>query len=152
MKSIKFIYKTAVIVILVLSLMQCDKEVKPDVITSDLEKAQQDMLAKLSASTWQITNFKRDGLDATAEFTNFKLTIGKQNYSTQSGAHLWPASGTWQFVEGKSTQVVRDDEVIIDVVLDDSPLSLLFKFDENIFTTGGRGQTVSSSLEFVLTN
>ncbi len=149
-KSINQITRVIVAFALMLLFTNCDKEVKPDDIPiSDLEKVQALVLTNLSSS-WSSSSFTRDGLDSSAEFTNFILTIGDKTYSSQNGLHVWPSSGSWQFVEGKTDQITRDDGVIIDVSVNDTSLTLSFKFEENVFTSGGRGQTISSSLVFVL--
>jgi len=150
-KKIIQIAKAIFPITLLLLLANCSEEVTPDdTLLTGLEKEQAVIIEKLSAFQWSASSFTRDNVDAFAEFTNLKLTFGNKTYSSQNGLHVWPSSGSWQFVEGKSDQVTRDDGIIIDVEVDDTSLTLSFKFDENIFTTGGREQSISSSLVFVL--
>ncbi len=150
-KSINQLTSILIAFALVLLFTNCTEEVTPDDNPlTDLEKEQIAVIEQLSASPWNTTSFKRDNTDASAEFTNLKLTFGDKTYSSQNGLHVWPSSGSWQFVEGKTDQITRDDGVIIDVSVNDISLTLSFKFEENVFTTGGREQTISSSLVFVL--
>jgi len=146
-KSIIQITRLIIAFALVLLITNCSEEVTP---LTELEKEQAAVIEKLSASTWNFTSFKRDNVDASAEFTNLKLTFGDKTYSSQNGRHVWPSSGSWQFVEGNSDQITRNDGVVIDLIVSDTSLTLSFEFEENVFTSGGREQTVSSRLVFVL--
>ncbi|MBL7841729.1 MAG: hypothetical protein JNJ75_16410 [Cyclobacteriaceae bacterium] len=82
-------------------------------------------LKKLSG-TWEIVSADLDGDDRTADFTNFKLTIGgTYNSDTPEGPYSfsvsgsrpdpspWPASGTWTFanISGNEGNLLRDDDV-----------------------------------------
>ena len=53
-------------------------------------------------------------------------------------------------VEGVANQIIRDNTVIIDISVEINKLTLFFKFEEDVYGSGGRIQTVVSNYVFVL--
>jgi len=134
LKSINRIARVITTFAVLLLFTSCAQEVTPTDPSAAIEMEQAAVLSKLS-TTWNSVSFTRDGVDASSEFANLILTVGNQTYATQNGLHVWPSSGSWEFVDGKVYQIVRDNEVIIDLAVEDTSLTLSFEFDENIFTT-----------------
>jgi hypothetical protein len=113
----------------------CKKKTGPGESTEDIQ------LGKLS-KTWKITSVSLDGVDRTADYTNFSLTISGTaggssfGYSTSNRPTLspWPSSGTWAFGTPPETQIVRDkgntaDELPITYSVSDTQLQVTFNYN-----------------------
>ena len=112
---------------------------------------QQQTSKKLQAATWKAKTVLRDGVDVTAGYTNFTLTIAANTYTTTNGGLTWPASGTWAFHGQSTTTVIRDGVIPVDFVLssDASSLKLNFTIETSTYT-GGRENGLKGEYEFDL--
>lgn len=115
-----------------------------------LAELRTDVLEKIGA-TWTSSSVTRESINVQDDFANFSLTIGEGTYSSQNGKHVWPASGSWSWVDDKTDQILRDDNVVIDLTVETDKLTLSFDIDEDVFGIG-RTQTTTSSFVFVLVN
>ncbi len=87
--------------------------------SSTSEPTQQKQLALLT-QTWKISTVSLGGVDQTASWKGFTLTIsgtytsttGTYNYTCASRPALspWPASGTWTFGTDPITQITRTED------------------------------------------
>jgi hypothetical protein len=136
----------ALALLIILFQISCD----PDPTLAD---EQGSISKKLRASTWKPSAVSRDGVDVTTEYTSMRLTIGANTYSTTSGGLSWPAAGTWEFVSGSKTQILRDGSVIVDFELSNGAktLTLDFEVDETVYEAG-RATSLAGSYHFVLTH
>jgi hypothetical protein len=73
---------------------------------------QEKVTAKLIANVWKPAGTAGwvtiDGFDAAELFTNFTITFTKTGYTTTGTTPVWPRSGTWKFLTGSTTVLVRD--------------------------------------------
>jgi hypothetical protein len=116
-----------------------------------IEDEQGSISKKLRASTWKPSAVMRDGVDVTSEYNAMRLSISVNSYSTTSGGLSWPAAGTWEFVTGSKTQILRDGAVVIDFELSNGnkTLTLDFEIDETVYEPG-RAKSLAGSYHFVL--
>ncbi len=117
----------------------------------DSPSPEQKRINELTAS-WIVSSVENDGTDVTSEFAGFTLTVtGEKTYSTVNGGNPWPASGTFDFVEGNLDLIIRDDdvEVTIDAV-SETTLSLSFR-KTNIGNQAAGIQGVTGQFTFNLT-
>jgi hypothetical protein len=124
------------------ALQSCDKKNGPG------ESIEDQQLIKLS-KTWTVTSVTLDGLDKTTDYANFVLTISGTagsppfGFST-SGAPSpspWPSSGNWTFGTSPTTELIRDDEVVITYSVTDTVLQLSFSYNGDGFL--GRTNSVT---------
>lgn len=126
-------------VIITIALSGCGEPINPE---PSLEEQRAEILELLGTKPWGVTNIDREDLDASFEFTNFNVTFGEGTYTSVDGRHVWAEAGTWEFAEGKSDQIVRDDNTLIDLEIDGDKLILSFEIEELVYPSGGRTQTL----------
>jgi hypothetical protein len=91
----------------------------------------------------------KDGLDVTDQFTGFKLTFAAGTYTTENSlSSAWPASGTWAFHDGNINQLIRDDDTIIKVNIDENTLNLNFNVQD--LNSSGRIKSLAGEYSFEL--
>ena len=113
-----------------------------------LDEERDELINQLVNISWTPSSVMREGSDVIDDFSTFSLNIGEGTYSSQNGKNVWPESGTWTFVEGSSSQFLRDDDVVLDVSISGTTLTMSFSIDENVFS--GRSKIVDASYIFVL--
>ena len=64
---------------------------------------------QLTSSTWKVSVVTVDGTDQTTLFKNMTLKFTATTYATTNGGVVWPASGTWTFVNESATAIKRED-------------------------------------------
>lgn len=69
----------------------------------------------LRTNTWRIQSVTVDGTDQSTLFTGLTLTFTDTNYSTTNGGVVWPASGSWSFVDNTAKKIIRSDGLEIRV-------------------------------------
>jgi len=146
MKNINKLLTGILTITLILGLSACDKAL--EVITLAEERAV--TLELLSTDPWGASAITRSDVDAASEFPDFSLAFGDGRYTAENGKHVWADAGTWEFVKDRSDQIIRDDDVIIDLDIDGDKLTLSFELEENVFSIGGRSQTALSRFIFNL--
>lgn len=104
--------------------------------------------ALLMANAWRIQTVSVDGTDQTALFTGLTLTFTNINYSTTNGGVVWPASGTWTFIDESGRKIRRDDNVEVTIMeITDSTLKISLTWATG--TLGqGRAKSVAGSHQF----
>ena len=126
-----------------------DPQPQPGDDLPTLAELQAEVVEKISNITWSASSITRESVNVADDFANFSLSFGNGTYSSQNGAHVWASSGTWTWVSGKSDQILRDDNVVIDLKVETNKLTLSFELQEDVFSTG-KSKTVTSSFVFVL--
>jgi len=126
---------------------------------------QQIQLEKLS-KTWNIVSASLDGTNRTADFTNFKLTIGGTYNSTNPNGPYsysvtgsrptpspWDANGTWSFVNTGTTDtgsLLRNDGVpMIYTISSSGQLTISDLICSSCNYAGARTEQVNGTWTFV---
>jgi hypothetical protein len=92
---------------------------------------------QLSSATWKVSTVTVDGTDQTTLFKNMTLTFTSTGYTTTNGGAVWPANGTWAFVNENATTIKRDDGV--EVALSDvseAGFKMTLVWSESTFGSG----------------
>jgi hypothetical protein len=71
---------------------------------------------QLKANTWRISTVTVDGVDQTTLYTGMTLSFTATNYTTTNGKVVWPASGTWSFIDDTAKKIKRSDNLEIGIV------------------------------------
>ena len=106
---------------------------------------------KNSGKIWVLGNaaVTKDGFDVSSQFEGFTLKIGEFTYeTTNSLASAWASSGQWEFNDNNPNSILRDDGVVIGVVLNGSSLQLNFRVD--VSNTGGKISSIDGEYQFNL--
>ena len=108
-------------------------------------------LQELTA-TWQLGSVVNDNQDVTNQFTGFSLTVtANKTFSTLQGGNPWPAQGTFDFVNGNVSRLLRDDGVTIEVT-NITEERLVLSFDMNTVRGGAHGsEGITGNFIFDLT-
>lgn len=134
---------TLLVLVGISSLLSSCKDEEP----SEREKTE----TLLTSGTWTMSNVTVDGVNKNDLFTGFTLTVGKNTYTASNGTPVWSNSGTWQFVEGSASALVRDDQVVVSITsLTESALTLTLTWDKTTFGNG-RSYSVSGEHTFEFT-
>lgn len=145
--KLHFLNYLAVLALLIFFGCSSDPDPTDDIQT--LEQRQNEVIRQLSESPWQVSSVKAGDSDDSSGFREFVLTFGNRSYSSTNGGEVWRDSGTWDFTEGSADQIIRDDEVVIDLEIAPSLLTLRFELEEEVLI-GGRLKTVATNYIFVL--
>jgi hypothetical protein len=132
------------VIIGLLFLTSCKKD-DPEPETARIQKI-------LAANSWVIQTVTVNEVDQTNLFTGLTLSFTKTNYSTTNGGVVWPASGTWEFVDETAKTIVRNDglQITINEVTNTSlKLSLTWS---TTTLGGGRTASVAGDHEFSFIN
>jgi hypothetical protein len=132
MKNIN-IAASLIVIIGLLFLTSCKKD-DPEPETARIQKL-------LAANSWVIQTVTVNEIDQTNLFTGLTLSFTKTNYSTTNGGVVWPASGTWEFVDETAKIIERNDGLRITITeVTNTSLKLALTWST---TTLGGGQTAS---------
>ena len=116
------------------TLESCKKKPGPGQSIEDQQ------LAKLS-KTWKASLVTLDGVDKTADYANFTLTISGTAGATTFGYSRagitqlspWPSSGNWSFGANPTSEIIRDkdtnDELAINYSVDETKLQVTFSYN-----------------------
>jgi len=97
--------------------------------------AQDAVKSKLTSGKWNLQSAQVDGVDKTATYTGLSVTFSSSGYTTTNGKGLWPASGTWSFVDTEGKKIKREDGTEMTVEVTDT--SLKFSFNWTKASLGG---------------
>lgn len=93
--------------------------------------------ALLVSAQWKNPVVTVDGIDQSALYQNFKIQFGHNTYTSSGGEPLWPASGTWVFMDENATTMKLDGKLEIKISeLTETNLELIFQNDNTTFTSG----------------
>jgi hypothetical protein len=128
------------VIIGLLFLTSCKKD-DPEPETARIQKI-------LAANSWVIQAVTVNEVDQTNLFTGLTLSFTKTNYSSTNGGVVWPASGTWEFVDETAKTIVRNDglQITINEVTNTS-LKLALTWSTTTLG-GGRTASVAGDHEF----
>lgn len=142
MKKINIIVSALVVVSLLL-VAGCKKD-DPQPETERIQKL-------LASGTWQVESVLVNETDQTSTFSGLTLSFTPTTYSTTNGDVVWPASGTWAFVDATAKKILRDDDVEITLV-EVTSTSLRLSFVNPVTTIGGgRVASIAGEHEFQFT-
>jgi PBP1b-binding outer membrane lipoprotein LpoB len=93
--------------------------------------------SQLTSSGWKISSVQVDATDQTALFTNMTLSFTATNYTTTKGGVVWPASGTWSFVDNTAKKIKRNDNLEVTITeITDTTLKLSLTWATGTFGSG----------------
>jgi hypothetical protein len=95
----------------------------------------------LSSGTWKISSVVVDGTDRTSLFTGMTLQFQAGSYTTSNGGVVWPASGSWSFIDTNALSIKRSDDVTVTInTISETNLVLSLAWSK---TTLGKGRVSS---------
>jgi hypothetical protein len=107
MKKINFEFLLLVLVIVLISFLSCgggDGETEPTA---------QDEAFEILAGRWSLPSsggIVVDGTDRSLNYPGFSLSFTNGGYTTNSGGDLFSATGTWEWADGTTTNVINLDD------------------------------------------
>ncbi len=114
--------------------------------------AEELQIDKLTA-TWIIReegSVTRDDISSD-EWEDFTLTLNEFSYTTTNTyPDVWPAQGTWSFVEDNLDQIERADGLIINVDIDEDEETLTLRFTQPDKNSNGKIAGVAGEYTFIL--
>ncbi len=112
--------------------------------------AQEKTEALLVSAQWKNPVVTVDGIDQSALYQNFKIQFGHNTYTSSGGEPLWPASGTWVFVDENASTMKLDGKLEIKISeITETNLELIFQNDNSTFTSG-RSMSIKGENKFRL--
>jgi hypothetical protein len=128
------------VIIGLLFLASCKKD-DPEPETARIQKL-------LAANAWVIQTVTVNEIDQTNLFAGLTLSFTKTNYSTTNGGVVWPASGTWGFVDETAKIIERNDGLRITITeVTNTSLKLALTWSTTTLG-GGRTASVAGDHEF----
>lgn len=104
--------------------------------------------ALLKSNTWKMQSVQVDNVDKTSVYAGFTLSFTDVNYSTTKGGGVWPASGTWTFVDDTGKKIKRNDNLEV-TITEISNTSLKLSLSWAAGTLGpGRTESVAGNHVF----
>lgn len=110
-------------------------------------------LKKLMAQPWHLSNALVDGTDKTSVYSGLSITFTKTNFTATNVTPSWPATGTWKFSDKSAKEILRGDDLLIDIIeINDGTLKISYRWNSTTFESG-RANSVSGNhvLTFVKT-
>lgn len=152
MKRIKnLLYILMVGAVITASLSGCkkkeDDDVKPDPVAE-----QRDRLMN-NGKSWsgEQGTVLHDGNDVSDDYRQFLLKFQASAFTTQGApAEVWPASSSWQFVNGDINKIERSDGIVMDISFPaQNQLQVKFTLPEES-TTNSRVMGIAGEYNFLL--
>lgn len=113
----------------------------------DDESAKDKNLKILVSGKWTMTDVFVDGVNRNDLFSGLTLTVSNNTYTTENGGPVWPASGTWTFVDKKANALLRNDGTLVSILtLTKTNLKLSLQWND---TTLGNGKKSSVKGEHI---
>ena len=97
-----------ILLFVVLSLLSGCKKDAPKPVPTEAERVTTLLTAgkwnpSSSAPNWVLV----DGVDASELFVGFSITFTETGYTTTGTSPVWPATDTWKFLPGSTTEIIR---------------------------------------------
>jgi hypothetical protein len=95
--------------------------------------------AILKAHPWHLENLKVDGIDQTSLYNGMTLSFGATTFNANNGAPVWPATGTWLFIDSDVSggTIKRDDDIEITInQIDDNKAILSLMWSKTTYSEG----------------
>jgi hypothetical protein len=103
----------------------------------------------LKANTWKIQSVQVDGVDQTKLFDGLTLSFGEGTYTAANGQQVWPASGTWKWVDNTGKSFTRQDNVVVSVASASATGLVLGLSWSQTSLVGGRANSIAGNHTFV---
>ncbi len=104
--------------------------------------------ALITNSAWKVQSLAVDGTDQSALVKNLAITFTTAGFTTVNGGAIWPASGTWSFIDETAKSFKRDDGIVVTVEdITATSLKLSLTWSKTTFA-GGRVGSVSGKNVF----
>lgn len=106
----------------------------------DGPSASEVMTKKLIAHPWNLQSATVDGTDKTSTYTGLAITFTKTGFTASNGLPIWPASGTWEFIDKQAKGIIRNDDLEITITeATATTLKLTFTWSKTTFEPGRVG-------------
>jgi hypothetical protein len=98
---------------------------------NEISENEQEVFLELLQGTWNTNEVRRDN-SLISDFNNFSLTIAGKSYTSENGAPVWPASGTFDFENDISVNgFIRNDNRLFTATENNGVLTITIIYDEN---------------------
>lgn len=143
MKNFRILFPFAIILCLVF-MASCKKD-----DDGGGEQTQEQIETARLVKTWEYENVTLEGAQPGEDYTGFTLTITanedatNKSYSTTNGQSAWPASGTWDFVDGTDFNTIRRSDGIEMTITELTATNLTLSFtitEDDVAKFGQRTQ------------
>jgi hypothetical protein len=91
---------------------------------------------KLTSGTWTLQSVTVDNVDQTAVYQGLTINFTETTYTTTKGGQVWPASGTWSFIDDTAIAIKRDDGTEVKVEATDTSLKLTLTWSKTTLAPG----------------
>jgi hypothetical protein len=110
MRVIVSIFPLLTLLGIMIQLQSCDDGKGPSTPTQTLVDQE---TALMTAVTWKLQRVTADGVDQEPLFKSMTLKFSNGTFAVTNGGVVWPANGTWKFVDSSGTDFIRDDGVSV---------------------------------------
>jgi hypothetical protein len=76
---------------------------------------QEEVTAALTSGLWKMKNVTVDGVDKTSTYKDLTLTFTSNSFTSPNGGVIWPANGTFTFIDGNATGIKRSDNLEVQI-------------------------------------
>jgi hypothetical protein len=76
---------------------------------------QEEVTAALTSGLWKMKNVTVDGVDKTSTYKDLTLTFTSNSFTSTNGGVIWPANGTFTFIDGNATGIKRSDNLEVQI-------------------------------------
>ena len=147
MKTLKYIWSSAFVALL-LTIASCGGGGDDPTPATDTEA--QKVTSQLTSGTWKINSVTVDGINKNDLFTNMTIVFTSSGFTTTNGGVVWPAIGTWSFVDPTAKAITRSDAVTVSLdAITDTSLTLSLTWTKTTLG-GGRINSIAGKHVFVL--
>jgi hypothetical protein len=77
------------------------------------EKDSPNAQALLTSGTWKVNTVTVDGVNKNDLYTNLTVSFTATGFTAVHGEPVWPASGTWTFVNAEQKEITRNDGTVV---------------------------------------
>jgi hypothetical protein len=141
--SILKVVSIVMLIILVALLPACNKEIP-------LTEQETVVIMLMSAEAWTSPVVTIDGVDRSDMYRNFELKFAESTYTSSGGAPVWPATGSWEFIDEDANRMLLDGTLEVEInSISDDELELSLQWNENTFTPG-REKSIKGKMNFRL--
>jgi hypothetical protein len=126
---------------LALSLINCTEQ----------ESDREVVMRMLTNAEWAIDEAWIGGEDVTADYNQFTIEFSNSDFRARNCSALWPAEGTWEFEDGTSRAIIRNDGIVVEIRnIDEGQLVLSGNWDIIISPEGRAKQEMTAhSFRFI---
>lgn len=103
----------------------------------------------LVAGEWGIQSVNGNAIDLTSVYKNLKLTFKDGTFTSSGGEPIWPASGSWNFIDPSAKKMNAASLEITILEVTDKKLSYSLPWTKTT-VTGGRIVSIPGDITFVM--